>query len=107
MSDEKWNFKDEENEENGLFYIENISKKKVLEAVEGEAEVVLEDLVTNKQTKGYGQQLWYKDTTYDLDAIDYFMLKNFKDFDYVLTAENSTEIKLEMQGNISLSWIVN
>ena len=99
VSDEKWNFKDEEHEErNDLFYIENRSTKEVLEALYGE--VFLEDLITNNQTKGYDQQLWYKDTSYDPDAKGYFMLKNFNNDDgddIVLTAENSTEIKLEMR----------
>ena len=116
MSNEKWNFHYEENEnENEIeidtFYIENDSTKKVLEAVVEAVpgEVVLEDLV-----KGYAKQLWYKDKSYDPDAEGYFMLKNLENYndygddnDIVLTAQISTEIRLEMQGNISLSWIVN
>ena len=107
MSDEKWNFKDEE-EIDGLFYIQNNSTKEVLEAVEATGEVVLEDLV-----KGYAQQLWFTDISYDQDTKDYFMLQNYNDYkndydnEFVLTAQNSTEIKLKVQGNISLSWIVN
>ena len=106
MSDENWNFKEYEKEEDPpLFYIEKKSTKEFLEAAET-GEVVLEVF-----DKGQLKQLWYTEDSYNLDAEGYFMLKNEHyhqhDQDAYLTATKSTEIRLKMQGNISLIWIVN
>ena len=101
MSDENWNFKEYEKEEDSpLFYIEKKSTKEVLEAV-ATGEVVLEVF-----DKGQLKQLWYTEESYDLDAEGYFMLKNEyyhqNAQNFYLTATKSTDNRLRMQSNISL-----
>ena len=65
MSDEEWNFKPKDD----YFYIENISKKKVLGA-KSHGEVILEDF-----EEGKAEQLWSKGGT---DDEGYFSLINAK-----------------------------
>ena len=81
MSDEEWNFKPKDD----YFYIENISKKKVLGA-KSHGEVILEDF-----EEGKAEQLWKKG---EPDAEGYFTLQNSGE-PKVLTAisESSLEIK--------------
>ena len=66
MSDEEWNFK---TKDDMLFYIENISKTKVL-ATKNDGEVSLEDF-----EEGKAEQLWSKGGT---DDEGYFSLINAK-----------------------------
>ena len=65
MSDDEWNFKTKDHD---LFYIENISKTKVL-VTKDDGEVILEDFEEDK-----AEQLWRK-----IEGIDnegYFALEN-------------------------------
>ena len=85
MSDEEWNFKPKDD----YFYIENISKKKVLGA-ESHGEVILEDF-----EEGKAEQLWKKG---EPDAEGYFTLKNSWEPNYSIKyftaiSESSLEIK--------------
>ena len=81
MSDEEWNFKAKDD----YFYIENMSKTKVLSA-KSHGEVILEDF-----EEGKAEQLWKKG---EPDAEGYFTLQNSGE-PKVLTAisESSLEIK--------------
>ena len=96
MSDEEWNFNFKNIDD---FYIENISKNKVLET-SSDGKVILEDF-----EEGKAEQLWYQETSYAPNAKGYFMLRNFY-HEGVLTATsfaNGTSSKLIVRGNISLS----
>ena len=92
-SNDNWKFKDQSN---GLIYIENTSKTKVLEATSDfPFSVIYEDLKA-----GDNFQLWIKG---DLDAEDYFTLENKGLPSKVLTAisENSLEIQGMYKMNIT------
>ena len=82
MSDEEWNFKPKDD----YFYIENISKKKVLGA-KSHGEVILEDF-----EEGKAEQLWKKG---EPDPEGYFTLQNSGE-PKVLTA--ISKIFLEIKG---------
>ena len=83
MSDEEWNFKPKDD----YFYIENISKKKVLGA-KSHGEVILEDF-----EEGKAEQLWKKG---ERNAEGFFTLENFK-VPKVMTAVSPDS--LEVKGN--------
>ena len=90
MSDEEWNFNQTKDD---LFYIENISKTKVLEAtIDGE--VILEDFQEYK-----AEQLWKKGES---SGKGYFTLENSKLLK-IMTAYNNI---LQVKGNVTLRWIV-
>ena len=82
-----WNF---ESKNDGLIYIENTSKTKVLGAT-SDGKVILEDF-----EEGKARQLWKKG---ELDAEEYFTLEN-SGVPKVLTA--ISEINLEIKGNINM-----
>ena len=82
-----WNFNPKGN---GLIWIENTSKTKVLGAIK-DGEVILED-----SEDGNAQQLWRKG---ELDAEGYFALENSGVLPKVLTA--ISEDVLEIKGNIT------
>ena len=86
MSDEEWNFKTKDDS----VYIENISKRKVLEITE-DGQVILDVLEENK-----AEQLWKKGQP---NAKDFFTLENCK-VPRVLTASSSSS--LEIIGNTNL-----
>ena len=86
-SDDDWEFKPQIN---GLIYIENTSKAKVLRATSDD-KVILEDF-----EEGKAHQLWKKG---ELDAEDYFTLEN-SGVPKVLTA--ISESSLEIKGNITM-----
>ena len=90
MSDEEWNFNKTKDD---LFYMENISKTKVLGAT-NDGEVILEDFQENK-----AEQLWKKGET---SGKGYFTLENSK-VPKIMTAENSI---LQITGKVTLRWIV-
>ena len=94
-SDDLWNFKFRDD---GLLYIENISKTKVLEA-KSDGKVILEDFEENK-----AEQLWQKGNP---DAKGYFILvpslSSSVKVPKVITA--ISESGLEIKGNITLRWI--
>ena len=91
MSDEEWNFNQTKDD---LFYIENISKTKVLEAT-NDGEVILEDFQEYK-----AEQLWKKG---EPSGKGYFTLENSK-MPKIMTAVTSSN--LEIKGNVTLKWIV-
>ena len=78
----------------GLIYIENTSKTKILGAT-SDGKVILEDF-----EEGKSKQVWKKG---ELDAEDYYTLEN-SGVPKVLTA--ISESGLEIKGNISLRWIL-
>ena len=90
MSDEEWNFNKTKDD---LFYMENISKTKVLGAT-NDGEVILEDFQENK-----AEQLWKKGET---SGKGYFTLENSK-VPKIMTAENSI---LQIKGKVTLRCIV-
>ena len=101
MSNDEWDFiDDQDNTSYKLFYIENISKNKVLGAF-NDGKVILEDL--DKDVTG---QLWYKETFYAPNEKGFFLIKNsfYGGILFPLLIEN--ESVLYVIGNISLSWIV-
>ena len=87
MSDGEWNFKQTKN---GLIYIENISKAKVLGAT-NDGEVNLEDFQEYK-----AEQLWKKG---EPSGKGYFTLENSK-VPKVMTAVSSSI--LQIKGNVTL-----
>ena len=91
MSDGEWNFKQTKN---GLIYIENISKAKVLGAT-NDGEVNLEDFQEYK-----AEQLWKKG---EPSGKGYFTLENSK-VPKIMTAVSSSI--LQIKGNVTLRWIV-
>ena len=97
MSDEEWNFNFKTTDD--YFYIENISKNKVLET-SSDGIVILKDF-----EEGKAEQLWYQETSYASNAKGYFMLRNSHD-EGVLTPTlfaNGTSNKLVLRGNIGLN----
>ena len=86
MSDEEWNFKAKDE----YFYIENMSKTKVLSA-KSHGEVILEDF-----EEGKAEQLWKKG---EPNAHGYFTLESYN-VSKVITANSSAS--LELKGNITL-----
>ena len=97
MSDDEWNFNFKTTDD--YFYIENISKNKVLETL-SDGTVILKDF-----EEGKAEQLWYQETSYATNAKGYFILKNSHD-EGALTSTlfaNGTSSKLVVRGNISLS----
>ena len=101
MSDDEWNFKLTASEE--YFYIENISKNKVLETL-SDGTVSLEDFEEGKEG-----QLWYDEISYAPNARGYFILRHFKKLVLTPNGVNSLEllepgasINLLLTGNISL-----
>ena len=95
MSDDEWNFKTTDD----YFYIENISKNKVLET-SSDGKITLEDFEEGKEG-----QLWYQETSYAPNARGYFILRDFN-FKLVLTPypdfENEDGTNLYLEGNIRL-----
>ena len=97
VSDDEWNFKITDD----YFYIENISKNKVLET-SSDLKITLEDFEEDKEG-----QLWYQETSYAPNARGYFILRDFV-FEEVLTPtpefefEDGTTINLHLEGNIRL-----
>ena len=87
MSDEEWNFKPKDD----YFYIENMSKTKVLSA-KSHGEVILEDF-----EEGKAEQLWKKGVP---DAEGYFTLENYYVLPKFMTAISESSLKIK--GNISL-----
>ena len=87
MSDEEWNFNQTKD---GLIYIENISKAKVLGAT-NDGEVNLEDFQEYK-----AEQLWKKG---EPSGKGYFTLENSK-VPKVMTAVSSSI--LQIKGNLTL-----
>ena len=93
MSNDEWNFKKKDENDDYSYYIENISKSKVLGA-KNDGEVILEDFEEDK-----AEQLWKKG---EPNAEGYFTLENCK-LSKVITATSSNS--LELKGNITLRWI--
>ena len=87
-----WNF---EFKDNDLIYIENTSKAKVLEAT-SDGKVIQEVFVADK-----AEQLWKKGKP---DTEGFFTLEN-SEMPKFITA--ISESGLEIQGNITLSWITS
>ena len=101
LTDDKWifNFKTPD-EYNNTFYIENLSKTKVLRAGFDDGpvksiQVTLEDF--DKDVKG---QVWIPERIYAANVKNYFLLRN-SDYDGVLTP-GLTEDSVLSLGNISL-----
>ena len=89
-SDEEWNFKAKDE----YFYIENMSKTKVLSA-KSHGEVILEDF-----EEGKAEQLWKKgEPNARSNAHGYFTLESYN-VSKVITANSSAS--LELKGNITL-----
>ena len=68
MSDEEWNFNFKTTDD--YFYIENISKNKVLET-SSDGIVILKDF-----EEGKAEQLWYQETSYAPNVLGYFILRD-------------------------------
>ena len=90
-SNDSWVFKPKDDD---LIYIENTSKTKVLETFVNE--VILADFHEDK-----AEQLWKKGKS---DAEGFFTLEN-SEMPKFITA--ISESGLEIQGNITLSWITS
>ena len=88
-----WNFK---TKDDGLVYIENTSKTKVLQAT-SDGKVIQEVFV-----EGKAEQLWKKGKP---DAEDYFTLESHSKVPKVITA--ISERDLEIKGNVTLRCINN
>ena len=91
MSNDEWNFKKKDEYDDYSYYIENVSKSKVLGA-KSDGEVSLEDFEEDK-----AGQIWMKVVS---DDEGYSTLKNSKDWPKmslwpVMTAISSSALKIQ------------
>ena len=104
MTDDKWNFDFKiPDEYNNTFYIENLSKTKVLRAGFDDGPVKSIQVTLEDFDKDVSGQVWYPERIYDANVKNYILLRN-SDFDGVLTPGVTEESVLSL-GNISLTWI--
>ena len=86
-SDDLWNFKNgSQNKDDGLIYIENNSKTKVLQAT-SDGKVIQEVFV-----EGKAKQLWKKGKP---DAEDYFTLESHSKVPKVITAISESDLEIK------------
>ena len=101
VTDDKWNvnFKTPD-EKNNTFYIENLSKTKVLRAGFDDGPVKSIQVTLEDFDKDVSGQVWYPEWINVKNVKNYFLLRNY-DYDGVLTPGLDKDSVLSL-GNISL-----